>query len=83
MGCEAGRCDKTSTIQGVCIVTPSLEEWPTKAKEVSSPHEVRLTPLDTSPVFQCLRENRNIDVTNLVHKHSRLLSKHLILDFLY
>ena len=34
----------------------SLEGWPTKAKEAPSPHEVRLTPLDTNPVFQCLRE---------------------------
>ena len=33
---------------------PSLEGWPTKAKEAPFPHEVRLTPLDTSPVFQCL-----------------------------
>ena len=33
---------------------PSLEGWPTKAKEAPSPHEVRLTPLDTNPVFQNL-----------------------------
>ena len=31
-------------------MTPSLEGWPTKAKEAPSPHEVRLTPLDTNPV---------------------------------
>ena len=36
---------------GFFIVTPSLEGWPTKAKEALSPHEVRLTPLDTNPVF--------------------------------
>ena len=30
---------------------PSLEGWPTKAKEAPSPHAVRLTPLDTNPVF--------------------------------
>ena len=30
---------------------PSLEGWPTKAKETPSHHEVRLTPLDTNPVF--------------------------------
>ena len=35
---------------------PSLEGSPTKAKEAPSPHEVRLAPLDTNPVFQCLRE---------------------------
>ena len=35
-------------------MTPSLEGLPTKAKEVPSLHEVRLTPLDTNPVFQCL-----------------------------
>ena len=34
---------------------PSLEGWPTKAKEAPSPHEVRLAPLDTNPVFQNLR----------------------------
>ena len=33
---------------------PSLEGWPTKAKEASSAYEVRRTPLDSNPVFQCL-----------------------------
>ena len=50
MGCEDGRC-KTSTAQGIFIVTPSLEGWTTKAKEAPSPHEVRLTSLDTNPLF--------------------------------
>ena len=36
-------------------MTPSLEGWPTKAKEAPSPHEVRLAPLDTNPVFQNLK----------------------------
>ena len=36
---------------------PSLEGWPTKAKEAPSPHEVRLAPLDTNPVFHSLGEN--------------------------
>ena len=35
-------------------MTPSLEGWPTKAKEAPSPHEVRLSPLDTNPVFHSL-----------------------------
>ena len=35
---------------------PSWEGWPTKAKEELSPHEVRLTPLDTKPVFLCLED---------------------------
>ena len=48
MGCEAGWC-KTSTLWGIFIVTPSLEGWPTKAKEAPSPHEVRLASLDTNP----------------------------------
>ena len=52
MGCEAGRCNKMSTPQVIFKVIPSLEGWPTKAKEAPSPHEVRLTPLDTNPVFQ-------------------------------
>ena len=34
----------------------SVEGYPTKSKEAPSPHEVRLTPLDTSPVFLCLGE---------------------------
>ena len=33
---------------------PSLEVRPTKAKEAPSPHEVRLTLLEISEVFQCL-----------------------------
>ena len=41
MGCEAGRCNKTSTPKGIFIMIPSLEGWPTKAKEAPSPHEVR------------------------------------------
>ena len=39
-------------------MAPSLEGWPTKAKEAPSPHEVRLAPLDTNPVFQCLRDKK-------------------------
>ena len=38
-------------------MTPSLEGWSTKAKEAPSPHEVRLAPLDTNPVFQSLGVN--------------------------
>ena len=53
MGCKAGRC-KTSTPQGIFIVIPSLEGWPTKAKGAPPPHEVRMSPLDTNPVFQSL-----------------------------
>ena len=33
---------------------PSLEGWPTQTKKPPSPHEVRLSTLDTNPVFQCL-----------------------------
>ena len=32
-------------------MTPSLEGWATKAKETPSLYEVRLSPLDTNPVF--------------------------------
>ena len=46
---------------------PSLERWPTKAKEASSHSEVRLTPLDTNPLFQCLGENLLIDKLILNH----------------
>ena len=40
-------------------MTPSLEGWPTKAKEAPSPHEVRLAPLDTNPVFSKSRSFQN------------------------
>ena len=53
--CKAGRC-KTFTPEGIFIVIPSLEGWPTKAKEAPSPHEVRLAPLDNNPVFENLGE---------------------------
>ena len=36
---------------------PSLEGLPTNAKEAPSPHEVRLSPLDTNPVFHSLGGN--------------------------
>ena len=35
-------------------MTPPLEGLPTKAKEAPSPHEVKLVPLDTNPVFHSL-----------------------------
>ena len=47
-------------------MTPSLEVWQTKAKEIPSPHKVRLAPLDTNPVFQCLVVISNeIAISNL------------------
>ena len=45
-------------------MTPSLEGWPTKAKEAPSPHEVRLAPLDTNPVFQSLSDKNNFFDSN-------------------
>ena len=54
MGCKAGRCKEISTQKDIFVVTTSLEGWQTKAKETPSPLEVRLTPVDTNPVFQCL-----------------------------
>ena len=47
---EAGWC-KSSTPSCIFIMTPSLEGWPTKAKEAPSLHEVRQALLDTNPVF--------------------------------
>ena len=43
-------------------MTPSLEGWPTKAKDAPSPHEVSLAPLDINPVFQYLGENQNTSI---------------------
>ena len=54
MECNAGQCNKISNPKGIFILTPSLKGWPTKTEEAPSPHEVRLTPLDTKPVFACL-----------------------------
>ena len=57
MECSTGQC-KTSTPQGIFIVISSLEGWPTKAKEAPSPHEVRMAPLNTNPVFQSVFQSR-------------------------
>ena len=53
-------------------MTPSLEGLQTKAKEVPSPHEVRLVLLNTNSVFQCLREigNRCLQSTTSFPKTS-------------
>ena len=40
-------------------MTPSLEGSSAKAKE-APPHEVRMVPLDTNPVFQCLGGKKEI-----------------------
>ena len=52
--------NKTSTPQGIFIVTPSLQELQTKAKMAPSPHEVRLILLSFNSVFQCLNEQGKI-----------------------
>ena len=39
---------------------PSLEGSPTKAKEAPSLHEVRMSSLDTNPVFQSLGGNKKV-----------------------
>ena len=41
-------------VRDIFIVIPPLEVGPTKAKEAPFPHKVRLTPLESNPVFQCL-----------------------------
>ena len=71
IGCEAGQC-KTFSPEGIFIMTPSLEGLQTKAKEVPSPHEVRLVLLNTNSVFQCLREigNRCLQSTTSFPKTS-------------
>ena len=58
MGRKASRCNKTSTPPGIFTMIPSLKGWSTKATEATSLCEVRLTQLDTNPVFQCLREEK-------------------------
>ena len=56
-------------------MTPSLEGWPTKAKEAPSPHEVRISPLDTNPVFQSLGGNlKTYKVKSLKKNSDRVIS---------
>ena len=57
MGCNAGEDNKKSTLEGIFIMILSLEGWKTKSKKVPSLLETKLTPLDTNPVFQCLRDS--------------------------
>ena len=81
MRCEAGRC-KTSNPKGVFVMTPSLEGLQTKAREAPSPHDLRLVPLDTNPVFQCLVIKTNTEnsvevglfVPSLIHSFSFVYS---------
>ena len=47
-------------------MTPSLQGSPTKTKETPSLHQLRLAPLDTNPVFQCLGRIIN-------HKHCKVV----------
>ena len=75
MGWEAGQW-KRSTPLGIFIMTPSLEGWPTKAKEAPSPHEIRLTLLDTNPVFQSLGETKLCSNIALFHVSSICILKH-------
>ena len=44
---------------------PADGEASWKSKEASSPHEVRLAPLDTNPVFQYLRDNISTQYFNI------------------
>ena len=44
---------------------PSLEGWPTKAKEAPSPHEVRLALLDTNPVLHSLGVEEQLTRRNM------------------
>ena len=57
-------------------MTPSLEGWPTKAKEAPSPHEIRLALLDTNPVFQSLGETKLYSSIAFFHVSSACKPKH-------
>ena len=59
-------------------MTPSLEGLPTKDKEEPSPHEVRLAPLDTNPIFQCLWVNFIFNIfNNFLGYNSKSLSDYV------
>ena len=59
---------------------PSLEGLPTKAKEAPSPHEVRLVPLDTNPVFQSLEGKFQGTIKGLVAGDFNFLLKCVIFE---
>ena len=65
MGCKACLCNKTSTPKGIFIMIPSLEGWPTKAKEAPSPHEVRPTLLTPTQYFNVLGKTKGFKTTGL------------------
>ena len=59
MGCKFGRCNKTSTPQGIFIVIQSIQGWEIKVKEAPSPllpmthftgHQPSILPKLYSPV---------------------------------
>ena len=50
---------------------PSLEVWPTKAKEVRSLHKIRLSLLNAKPAFQFLEEKMG----------NRLVNEHFLISF--
>ena len=50
-------------------MTPSLEGWPTKTKGVTSPHEVRLAPLDAHQYFH---------VSGVVQSNCKLSNKKVL-----
>ena len=65
-------------------MTPSLEGWSTKAKEVPSPHEVRLSLLNTNPVFYCLGNAcRNVSSIQPFSKMSQMVVSFLKNDSLF
>ena len=70
-------------------MTPSLEGWPTKAKEAPSPHEVRLAPLDTKPVFQSLGDKTYWSVLKFFYNDTKvqlipllLVNNKIVSDFI-
>ena len=61
------------------VYLPSLEGWPTKAKEAPSPHEVRLAPLDTNPIFQSLLESLFLHLCFTCNSVSPLLKESILI----
>ena len=61
----------------------SLEGWSTKAKEAPSPHEVRMSPLDTNLVFQSLGGKFITKVYNKSFYMKRCFNQKIIHSFQY